>query len=644
LEFSDQFEPPHLMESRYRLLVEAVTDYAIYMLNPDGIIASWNAGAQRFKGYADYEILGEHFSRFYLPEERAAGVPERSMETAAAVGRFEAEGWRVRKDGGRFWAHVVIDAIRSPSGELLGFAKITRDLSERKVAEEALRRSEQQFRLLVQGVVDYGIYMLDPFGRVTSWNVGAERIEGYAPEEIIGEHFSRFYTAEDRAAGLPTRSLQIATREGRYEGEGWRQRKDGTCFWSSVVIDAIRSERGDLIGFAKVTRDITAQRDSANALANAREVAFQAQKMELIGQLTGGIAHDFNNLLTAILGSLELLKLRLPLDPRSRPLIDNAILGAERGAMLTQRMLAFARKQPLEPKPVELSVLVTEMADLLTRSLGPSDVLEYDMAEGLDPIFADPNQIELALLNLTMNAADASQGRAPITVAARAEEVGPGHVTALPPGSYVCLSVIDRGEGMDAETLGRVREPFFTTKQVGKGTGLGLSMVDGLTEQSGGRLVIRSVKGEGTTAEIWLPTLPRSAAVPVEPLPSPPLPVGGRRLVVLAVDDDALVLMNTVALLEELGHTVFEAYSGQQALEILRREKQIELLITDHAMPHMTGSELAETVMAERPTLPVVLATGYIELPPGANQALPLLSKPFRQKDLARLIDQVMSA
>ena len=632
-----------MVESRYRLLVEAVTDYAIYMVSPDGIVASWNAGAQRFKGYADFEIIGEHFSRFYLPEERAAGVPQRSLDTAAAVGRFEAEGWRLRKDGERFWAHVVIDAIRSPSGELLGFAKITRDLSERRVAEEALRHSEQQFRLLVQGVTDYGIYMLDPFGRVTSWNAGAERIEGYAPEEIIGEHFSRFFTAEDRESGLPTRSLRIAAKEGRFEGEGWRQRKDGTRFWSSAVIDAVRNERGELIGFAKVTRDISAQRDAAWALTEAREIAFQAQKMEVIGQLTGGIAHDFNNLLMAILGSLELLKMRLPPDPRVRPLIDNAILGAERGAALTQRMLAFARRQTLAPKPVELQVLIAEMADLLNRSLGPAGVLEYDIPAGLDPIFADPNQIELALLNLTLNAADVSQGRAPIVLAARAEEVGPGHATALPIGTYVCLSVTDKGEGMDEQTLARVREPFFTTKQLGKGTGLGLSMVDGLMEQSGGRLVLRSAVGEGTTAEIWLPTVPRPVTVPEEPKPLPP-PDAGRRLVVLAVDDDALVLMNTVALLEDLGHTVIEAYSGQQALEILGREQSIELLITDHAMPHMTGSELADRAMAQCPHLPVVLATGYVELPPGVNLTLPLLSKPFRQRDLARLIEQVMSA
>jgi PAS domain S-box-containing protein len=220
-------------DSRYRLLVNSVTDYAIYMLDADGIVASWNPGAQRFKGYESAEILGQHFSRFYTEEDRATGLPERALKTAATEGRFEHEGWRVRKDGTRFWAHVIIDPIRDPSGELLGYAKVTRDLSDRKIAEEALRRSEERFKLLVQGVTDYAIYMLDPDGRVTNWNVGAERIKGYLADEIVGEHFSRFYTEEDRAAGMPKKVLETAAREGRFEKEGWRVRKDGSHFWAN---------------------------------------------------------------------------------------------------------------------------------------------------------------------------------------------------------------------------------------------------------------------------------------------------------------------------------------------------------------------------------------------------------------------------
>ena len=294
--------PLPAIDDRYRLLVDAITDYAIYMLDRDGFVTSWNAGAQRFKGYTPSEILGEHFSRFYTEEERAAGTPARALRTAAGEGRFEQEGWRVRKDGTHFWAHVIIDPVRSPSGELVGFAKITRDLTERRKAEESLRRSEEQFRRLVQGVTDYAIYMLTPTGEVSSWNAGAARIKGYAPDEIIGEHFSRFYTDEDRSTGEPAKALALAATSGRFEKEGWRVRKDGSRFWAHVVIDPIRDDEGQVIGFAKVTRDITERKESQRALEEAREALFQSQKMEAIGQLTGGIAHDFNNLLMAVLG------------------------------------------------------------------------------------------------------------------------------------------------------------------------------------------------------------------------------------------------------------------------------------------------------------------------------------------------------
>ena len=297
-------EHPSSAGSRFELLVQSVTDYAIYMLDPQGRITSWNAGARRFKGYEADEIIGEHFSRFYTPEEREQQIPRIALETAEREGRFEAEGWRVRKDGSRFWAHVVIDPIRDPAGLLVGFAKVTRDLTERKAAEEELRASEQRFRMLVQSVTDYAIYMLDAEGRVSSWNAGAERFKGYRAEEIMGEHFSRFYTEEERKAGIPRIALETAKREGRFEAEGWRVRKDGSRFWASVIIDPIRNDDGELIGFAKVTRDLSEKRAIEEQLR-------QSQKMEAVGQLTGGLAHDFNNLLTGISGSLEMMQMRM---------------------------------------------------------------------------------------------------------------------------------------------------------------------------------------------------------------------------------------------------------------------------------------------------------------------------------------------
>jgi PAS domain S-box-containing protein len=621
----------------YRLLVAGITDYAIYMLDLDGSVVSWNAGAQRFKGYAAEEIVGQHFSRFYTDADRKRGLPQQALRTAVTEGKFEAEGMRVRKDGSTFWAHVVIDPIRDADGELIGFAKITRDLSERVTALSTLKRSEDQFELLVQSVTDYAIYLIDPRGMVSSWNSGAERIKGYAPQEIIGEHFSRFYTDEDRADGLPARALGIAAGEGRFASEGWRVRKDGTRFWASVVIDAIRHEGGDLIGFAKVTRDLTEREENQRELERVRETLLQAQKMDAIGQLTGGIAHDFNNLLMATLSSLELLRKRIPDDPLAVRLLDNAVEGARRGSSLTQRLLAFARQQELKPVHVDVPTLVRGMTDLIDRSLGPSIGIETRFPLRLDGVIADISQLEMAILNLVVNARDAMPDGGTITIAARQHAVGDGNHQGLKPGKYVALSVTDTGIGMNAETLSKATEPFFTTKGVGKGTGLGLSMVHGVAEQSGGRLVLESTVGEGATAELWLPVAEREPDLAIEHA-EPEEPLGHRRLTVLAVDDDELVLMNTVALLEDLGHRVFVAHSGEEALAVFRREPSVELIVTDQGMPGMTGAQLAEAALAERADVPIILATGYGELPAGTSPSLRRLSKPFGQGELARAL------
>ena len=637
---------PMAEDERYRILVEAITDYAVYMLDSNGIVTSWNAGAQIFKGYMPSEIIGQHLSRFYTPEERDAGLPERALETAAREGKFESEGWRLRKDGSRFWVHAVIDAIRDPSGNLIGFAKITRDLTERKAAETALKLSEEQFRRLVQGVTDYAIYMLDAQGRVSSWNAGAQRIKGYAPSEIIGAHFSRFYTDEDREKGLPEHALRIAAEAGRFEKEGWRIRKDGSRFWANVVIDAIRNDSGKLIGFAKITRDITEKKQTERSLEEARDALFQTQKLEAIGQLTGGIAHDFNNPLMVILSSMELLRRRLPDDDKVMSLLDNATHAANRGASLTQRMLSFARRQDLNQKAVNLPELVLGMTDLLQRSLGPSIGIESRFPMGLPKIQTDPNQLEAALLNLAVNARDAMPAGGPLIISAREERVQSGHRVGLGSGRYVCLSIQDKGEGMTDDTLARAAEPFFTTKGVGKGTGLGLSMVQGFAEQSGGRLVMQSEKGTGTTVEVWLPVAPTTeeSLAPENLFPSiGQKPGNGRHLVVLAVDDDALVLMNTTAMLEDLGHTVREANSGHEALNILGEGTRIDLVVTDQAMPRMTGVQLAEVIRADWLNLPIILATGYAELPPGLGSELPKLSKPFTQHELAKAVSAATS-
>ena len=624
-------------DDRYRLLVESIVDYAIYMLDIEGRVSSWNRGAQRFKGYTDAEIIGEHFSRFYTDDDRATDLPGRALKIAATEGRFEQEGWRVRKDGSLMWAHVLIDPIRDEDGALLGYAKVTRDLTERHAAQAALRQSEQHFRLLVQGVHDYAIYMLDPQGKVTSWNRGAQRFKGYADDEIIGEHFSRFYTDEDRASDLPGHALRTAAKEGRFEAEGWRVRKDGTRFWAHVVIDPIRGEHDQLIGFAKITRDVTERRNAEQTLEETRARFVQSQKMEAIGQLTGGVAHDFNNLLAVVLGNLHLARKRLPPDGKLLRLVDNSIQAAERGATLTRRMLAFARQQTLETGPVDVPALVRGMAELLQSSIGSVVRVDTQFPLQLPLACADANQLELALLNLSVNARDAMPEGGRITISAREAQLGLHEISGLAPGRYVCLSVADTGEGMDERTLARAAEPFFTTKGVGKGTGLGLSMIHGFAEQSGGRLILKSVPGQGTVAELWLPVA--QAGGPDKRAPEHGLPLPKTRpLRVLVVDDDPLVLMNTAAMLEDLGHGVQEAVSGPQALHVLGSAEPFDLVVTDQLMPGMNGLQLIAAIEAAYPGLPVILASGYAEPTEHAQTDLVRLTKPFDQADLARAI------
>ena len=500
---------------------------------------------------------------------------------------------------------------------------------------------EERYRLLVEAIADYAIYMLDPTGHVASWNPGARRFKGYEAEEVIGSYFGRFYTEEDRASGLPERALRTAATEGRFENEGWRMRKDGTRFWAHVVIDAIHNDAGDLLGFAKITRDITDKRDAQLSLEQAREQLLQAQKLDAIGQLTGGVAHDFNNLLTAILSSLELVRKYLPDDPKVTRLIDNAVQGAQRGATLTQRLLAYARRQPLKVQAVDVPQLIEGLVSLIIPSLGPGIIIEKRFNGSPLAAVTDPSQLETAVLNLCVNSRDAMPHGGVITIAVRNERLEEANPQGLAPGAYLCLSVSDQGEGMDAETLEKAAEPFFTTKGVGKGSGLGLPMVHGLAAQSGGKLILKSEKGKGTTAELWLPAA-EGPAMPEFVPQAAEEQTANRHLNILAVDDDALVLMNTAMMLEDLGHSVHEVTNGKSALAVLESGEPIDLVISDHAMPGMTGSQLALAIHMMWPNLPVILATGYAELPRGAAMDLPRLSKPFSQKELAQAVADVV--
>jgi signal transduction histidine kinase len=377
-------------------------------------------------------------------------------------------------------------------------------------------------------------------------------------------------------------------------------------------------------------------REREAALAQVHEM----RKVESLGQLTGGVAHDFNNLLMAVLGNLELVRKFLPDDPKIRRLIDGAIQGAERGATLTKRMLAFARRQELKPETVDIPNLVDSMVEMLRRSLGPGVQITTEFEADLAPTRVDPNQLELALLNLGLNARDAMPLGGKLTISAHREQVAAGDVPGLDPGEYVCITERDTGDGMDEVTLKRATEPFFTTKGAGRGTGLGLSMVDGLVAQSGGAMRITSQPGAGTTVELWLPVSEAEQAERPRPA-APTLVEDSRCCRVLVVDDDPIVLAGTAAMLEDLGHIATEVESAERALQVLRSEANIDLVLTDHAMPGMTGTELAKHIRRNWPELPVVIATGYAELPGEPESGLPRLSKPYRQQDLAALVTRL---
>jgi PAS domain S-box-containing protein len=618
---------------RVQLLIDALSDCAIYMLDPDGRVASWNAGAQQVKGYRADEIIGEHFSRFYTPEDRARGEPERVLQIARSEGKYEQDGcWRVRKDGTRFWASLLVDPIIDAGGELIGYAKVTRDITERRDAEQALRASEQRFRLLVQGVSDYAIYMLDAEGLVSNWNLGAERIKGYSEAEIVGQHFSRFYTDEEREQGMPQYSLRMAAEAGRYEREGWRVRKDGTRFWASVVIDAIRDECGVLVGYAKVTRDITERRRAQEELERTRAALMQSQKMEAVGHLTGGIAHDFNNLLTVIVNSLELLA-RHSHTPAETRLIENAARAADRGAKLTQQLLAFGRRQPLEPAQHSINRLIEGFEPLLRRACGEQVELQLQLQRGLEQVNIDAAEFEAGLLNLAVNARDAMPEGGTLLIRTEGRELTADQVAAksgMRTGACVVLSVVDSGSGMSPETQARAFEPYYTTKEIGKGTGLGLSQVYGLVMQSGGHIEIDSAPGQGTTVRMFL----SGCGVPAEATGEP-----AARPTVLIVDDEPDVLDIAVELFRDLGYQVLTAPDAVRALPIVQRDASLDLLFSDVVMPRgMSGLQLAQEARRLRPGLPILLASGYA-LPSAVGASAPprefeFIGKPYRFADL----------
>jgi PAS domain S-box-containing protein len=531
-------------------------------------------------------------------------------------------------------------------------ARVAEEVTARTSAEQSVHAATEQFRLLVQGVVDYAIYMLDLEGRVSTWNAGAERIKGYTSDEVVGQHFSMFYTEDARTECEPARFLEEAREHGRTAMEGLRVRKDGSTFWASVVIDAVHDDQGQLIGFAKVTRDITEQRDAARELEAAREALFQSQKMESIGQLTGGIAHDFNNLLGAIGGSFSLIERRLKDGKAGAERYIAAGQDAVRRASgLTQRLLAFSRRQTLDPKPVDVNRLIVGMEELIRRTVGPSVEVEVVGQGGLWATRVDTSQLESALLNLCINGRDAMApdgGRLTIETANKWLDDRSGRERDLIPGQYVSLCVTDTGCGMDREIISRVFEPFFTTKPMGQGTGLGLSMVYGFMRQSGGQVRVYSEVGKGTTMCLYLP---RYAGSVDQAITAP----DGQHVdkssgeTVLVIDDEPTLRMLVADVLEEAGYRVLQAGTGPDGLRVLQSDARIDLLVTDVGLPGgMNGRQVADAARVTRPDLKVLFITGFAENAAVGNGHLEpgmvVVTKPFVITDFAakvrELIDQ----
>lgn len=624
---------------RFRLLVDNVADYAMCMLDPSGLVTDWNSGAQRIEGYEPHEIIGQHFSRFYTKEDRAAGLPWRVLEIAAREGRHESEGWRVRKDGNRFWASEVVDAIRDGNGELIGFAKITRDISNRKEAHEALVESERQFRLLLESVTDYALYMLDPNGIVISWNTGAKRIKGYASDEIIGQHFSRFYIERDRAAGLPARALQTAAAEGRFEAQGWRVRKNGERFWANVIVQPVIGEDGNLAGFAKITQDITGKRDAEIALQKAQEHSGRAQRMEALGHLTGGVAHDFNNLLMVVGGFTQTLKKLAGQDPKGLRAIEAIEVAVEKGQSLTRQLLTFSRRQTLNPVVTGVGERIEAFSKMLGSSNADKSKLVADVPSGIWTVKADVSEFELALLNITLNARDAMPDGGVITITAENVELKPEDNPNRLEGDFVAITIADTGTGIPEEILPRVFDPFFTTKGGTKESGLGLSQVHGFAHQSGGTVTIDTKLGRGTRVTLYLP---RAKALPERASEAAAKqPIGGGKA--LLVDDNRDVLEVSALYLQELGYEVDTMDSAPPALKAIEREKYA-LVVSDIVMAGMDGIDLAQAIRKKQPAMPIVLVTGYSRVPASVGEEFVLVRKPYQLEDLSRAVGTAIAA
>ena len=601
---------------------------------------SWSE--QLFKIYgvarADFGGTVNDFLRRVHPDD----LPRVSDSIGRAVKNgtsFSHDERIIRPDGEVRHLQSVGEVIRDEHGAAARMLGVCLDVTERKKAESALRESEQNYRFLLKGVRDYAIYMLDTGGHVRSWSESAERIKGYSAEEIVGRHVGIFMPPEDRASDIADRMLTSAARDGQFEGESLLMRKDGSRFYASIVIDAIRNDEGELVGFAKLVRDITKQHEAEVALDTAREQMAQAQKMEALGQLTGGIAHDFNNLLMIVSGYAQMLQNRLG-DSKDLQAVQAIRAAAGRGEKLTRQLLAFSRSQQLMPVVVDLKARVEAVRDMLVTSLRGNIELVVDVEDKLWPVEVDQGELELALVNIGVNARDAMPDGGRITLSARNVALKPGSAAGQLEGDFVALAVIDTGVGIASELLPRVFEPFFTTKPVGKGTGLGLSQVHGFANQSGGAVTVSSEPGKGTVVTIYLPRSTKASAEVAEEKAKAASAHG----TVMVVEDSREVADVTSGLLEQLGYRVVRAENAAEALRHLQQGIEVDLLFSDIVMPgHMDGLALAQACHERFPDIPVLLTSGYSEAARAADGRFDILRKPFELSALERAITTAMN-
>jgi PAS domain S-box-containing protein len=629
----EEAPPPHLPSEELALFVEAVEDYAIFLLSPKGVIRSWNRGAERIMGYSAAEAVGREFSIFYEPDDLAGQKPQHELETAAAEGRVEDEGWRIRKDGSRFWANTIITALRNPAGQVTAFAKVTRDMTGRRQAEEQLRQSEEMFRLLVASVKDYAIFLIDPDGYVVTWNEGAQHIKGYLPQEIIGRHFSTFYPESDVRDGKPEHELAVAREQGSVEDEGWRVRKDGTTFWANVLITAVHDAHGRLRGFAKVTRDASDRRraeDVQAALLEQREARLEAEEEKRRAEASYRAAqeanrakdeflmtlsHELRTPMTAILGWARLLP-TLPVNDQS---FHDAVGAIGRSAQLQARLIddvldvsrIVSGKLRLSMENVDVARLLHSAIDAVRASAeakGIAIVTAFD--ESLGTTVADPTRLQQVVWNLLTNAVKFTPKRGTIELS--------GRRTA----SRLQVTVRDSGDGIEPSFLPHIFEPFRQAEspytRVHGGLGLGLSIVRYIAEAHGGSVSAESEgKGSGTVFTVTLPisatALPRAPAAP----PVAPRKLAGWR--VLLVDDDREARELIRAVLRNAGAAVTAVESAAGALDALDGERP-DLMITDVAMPGMDGFALAREIRG-RPDLEGMKVVALSAFPPKRGKA-----------------------